>query len=246
MARSELMAKSISRHTALDARERKIDMKIAKTQLGITDFRRYANYSEDEKAIISRAIKEYAQYSKHLYIYEGIGNIGVEEVRKTVKNHIFFTGNTPVVIIDYLQILAPHEVKATDKQNTDKAVLELKRLSRDYKLPVLAISSFNRDAYTSNVSMSSFKESGAIEYSSDVLIGLQFEEIEFKKNGEGIKDYKAVEEYYRKDERAIALKILKNRKGKLNEKVSFTYYPMFNLFEEGIPARLRNTPDIGK
>lgn len=232
MARAELMAKSISRHTALDARERKFDMEIAKTQLGITDFRRYANYSEDEKAIIGRAIKEYAQYSKHLYIYEGIGNIGVEEVRKTVKNHIFFTGNTPVVIIDYLQILAPYEVKATDKQNTDKAVLELKRLSRDYKLPVLAISSFNRDAYTSNVSMASFKESGAIEYSSDVLIGLQFADIDFKKSGEGIKDYKEVERLYKKDPRPIELKILKNRKGKINDKVFFSYYPMFNLFDE--------------
>ena len=232
MARAELMAKSISRHTLLDVQERGLDSTKAKTQLGITDFSRYAHYSAEEKAVIGRAIKGYEQYSKHLYIYEGIGNIGVEEVRKTVKNHIFFTGNTPVVIIDYLQILAPYEVKATDKQNTDKAVLELKRLSRDYKLPVLAISSFNRDAYTSNVSMASFKESGAIEYSSDVLMGLQFEGIDFKKAGEGIRDFKQVEELYRKNPRQIELKILKNRKGRLNDKVSFSYYPMFNLFKE--------------
>ena len=232
MARAELMAKSISRHTLLDVQENGLDTSKAKTQLGITDFNRYTHYSPEEKAIIGRAIKDYEQYSNHLYIYEGIGNIGVEEVRKTVKNHIFFTGNTPVVIIDYLQILAPYEVKATDKQNTDKAVLELKRLSRDYKLPVLAVSSFNREAYSSNVSMASFKESGAIEYSSDVLIGLQFAGIDFKKAGEGIKDFKQVEELYRKDPRQIELKILKNRKGRLNDRVAFSYYPMFNLFKE--------------
>lgn len=232
MARAELMAKSISRHTLLDVQARGLDSSRAKTQLGITDFNRYAQYSTEEKAIIGRAIKDYEKYSNHLYIYEGIGNIGVEEVRKAVKNHIFFTGKTPVVIIDYLQILAPYDTRATDKQNTDKAVIELKRVSRDYKLPVLAISSFNRDSYTSEVSMASFKESGAIEYSSDVLIGLQFEGVSRTKNGEGIRDYKQVEQLYQANPRKIELKILKNRKGRLNDKVSFSYYPMFNLFKE--------------
>ena len=51
-------------------------------------------------------------------------------------------GTNPVVIIDYLQILAPTDIRATDKQNTDKAVLELKRISRDYSVPIIGISSF--------------------------------------------------------------------------------------------------------
>lgn len=232
MARAELMAKSISRHTRLETYAQRLDKGIAKTQLGITDFSRYKNYSDTEKAIIGKAIKSYGEYSSRLYICEGIGNIGVDQVRQTVKNHIFFTGKTPVVIVDYLQILAPHDVRSTDKQNTDKAVLELKRLSRDYKLPVLAISSFNRESYKSALSMASFKESGAIEYSSDVLIGLSFEGVEFKKDGSGIKDYEQVETEYKKDPRRIELKLLKNRRGQLNERVPFDYEPMFNLFRE--------------
>ena len=232
MARTELMAKSISRHTIIEVLAQNLDRSHAKTQLGITDFSRYKNYNETERAIIGKAIKAYGEYSNQLYIYEGIGNIGVEQVRQTVKNHIFFTGKTPVVIVDYLQILAPHDVRATDKQNTDKAVLELKRLSRDYKLPVLTISSFNRESYKSAVSMASFKESGAIEYSSDVLIGLGFEGIEFKRDGNGVKDYEQVEMLYQKNPRKIELKLLKNRRGQLNDKVPFDYYPMFNLFRE--------------
>ena len=62
-----------------------------------------------------------------------------------------------------------------DKQNVDRAVFELKRLSRTYKIPVIAISSLNRGSYSSDICMAAFKESGAIEYSSDVLIGLQLE-----------------------------------------------------------------------
>lgn len=83
------------------------------------------------------------------------------------------TGKTPLVIVDYLQIVAPYNERATDKQNMDKAVLELKRISRDFKLPVIAVSSLNRMSYGQRISMEAFKESGAIEYSSDVLIGLQ-------------------------------------------------------------------------
>lgn len=72
-----------------------------------------------------------------------------------------------------MQILAPCNEIASDKQNKDNAVLELRRISRDYKTPIIAISSFNRDNYNSVASMTAFKESGIIEYSSDVLIALQ-------------------------------------------------------------------------
>jgi len=123
--------------------------------------------------LIDEAIKNYETFGQQIYILEGIGNIGVNEIRNQINQHIQFTGKAPVVIVDYLQILAPSNERATDKQNTDKAVLELKRISRDYKIPVLGISSFNRENYNVEVSMQAFKESGAIEYSSDVLIGLQ-------------------------------------------------------------------------
>ena len=140
-----------------------------------------------------------------------------------VRKHIFFTGKKPVVIIDYLQILAPCLDRATDKQNTDKAVLELKRLSRDSKTPVIAVSSFNRASYDAPVTMAAFKESGAIEYSSDVLIGLQFA-------GAG-KDID-LNEARRKDPREIELVILKSRNGRTGDKLGYYYHPLFNYYEE--------------
>lgn len=69
--------------------------------------------------------------------------------------------------------MKPSDPRATDKQNTDRAVVELKRISRDFDIPVFAVSSFNRENYRNAVSMEAFKESGAVEYSSDVLFGLQ-------------------------------------------------------------------------
>lgn len=221
MAKTEIMAKSISRQTIINCNG---DNRIAKTTRGITDGARWKGYSKVETDLLYKAVLDYGGYATRIYIHEGMGNIGVDQIRRTVDSHIKFTGNYPVVIIDYLQILEPYEMKASDKQNTDKAVLELKRISRNYKIPVIGISSFNRQNYEEAVSMKSFKESGAIEYSSDVLIGLQLE-------GVGSKSFN-VDEEKKRDPRKVQLKILKNRNGKSGDTISYEYFPAFNYFME--------------
>lgn len=247
MARSELMAKSISRLTYLNVLEKGLPNGYAKTTRGITAGKRYAGYKADEKKLIQNSVIEYSQYADNLYIHEGVGTIGADEIRKTVEHHIKYTGNTPVVIIDYLQILAPEDPRATDKQNTDNAVLKLKRLSRDHKLAVIGISSFNRENYTNAVSMTSFKESGAIEYSSDVLIGLQFSkqrEVDEHNRNKRTNEPKLivnVDEEKGKDPREIELKILKNRNGATGGSIDYDYYPLFNYFVEKEPTQPKPT-----
>lgn len=220
MARSELMAKSMSRIT-FDLSKYPGN---AKTTRGITTGKRYQNYNPVERELIKASIKAYGEYANHIFINEGMGDIGALEIKETVKKHINITGKSPVVIIDYLQLIAPYEIRATDKQNTDKAVMELKRLSRDYKIPVVGISSFNRQNYNQPVSMEAFKESGAIEYSSDVLLGLQAK-------GAGTKEFD-IDEAKKKDPREIELKILKNRNGATGSIINYDYYPLFNCFKE--------------
>lgn len=224
MARTELMAKSISRHTLLKDLEENGGTRNAKTARGITTGSRYEGYSGTEKALIISSVVAYDRYAGRIFISEGVGAIGADQIREQVKKHILFTGQKPVVVIDYLQILAPYSERATDKQNTDKAVMELKRISRDYKIPVIGISSFNRLSYKTPVTMEAFKESGAIEYSSDVLIGLQLK-------GVGKKDFD-VDVEKDKNPREIELVILKNRNGATGKKVAYKYYPLFNYFKE--------------
>ena len=224
MARNEIISKSISRNTVKSILENGGDIRNAKTARGITTGSRYANYNDTELELIHNSIKEYEKYAEKIYISEGVGDIGVDQIRNTIKEHTLYTGNIPIVIVDYLQILAPYNERATDKQNTDKAVMELKRISRDYKLPVIGISSFNRANYKEAVTMEAFKESGAIEYSSDVLIGLQLK-------GAGGANFDA-NEAKAKNPREIELVILKNRNGQTGGKLSYNYYPMFNYYEE--------------
>ena len=224
MARTEIIAKSISRHTIQLILETGGDTRNAKTSRGITTGKRWEKYSQAERDLIRSSLLRYSEYADRIYISEGVGDIGAEQIRETIRKHILFTGHTPVVVVDYLQILAPYSERATDKQNTDKAVLELKRISRDFKTPVIGISSFNRANYRAAVTMEAFKESGAIEYSSDVLIGLQL-------SGAGEKGFDA-NEAKKKNPRQVELVILKNRNGSTGDRIDFSYYPLFNFFEE--------------
>jgi len=239
MSRTQLMSKSISRHTIQIARAKGIDTRNAKTSRGITTGKRYANYSRSELELIQAAIEAYQEYADKIFIQEGIGDYTTDRIRETVEKHILLTGgkwitdggerrlsggNRPLVIVDYLQIIAPHSDRATDKQVVDHAVLELKRISRDYKLPVIAISSFNRGGYKIEATFEQLKESGAIEYSSDIVLALQLK-------GAGEKNFDPTAAK-KKDPREVELVVLKNRDAAVGGKVSFNYYPMFNLFDE--------------
>lgn len=220
MSRYELMAKSISRITYEEANEEEL----YRTNRGITDGNRYQYYSQKQRNHIKTAIELYKQHAQRIYIVEGMGDIGAKDIIAMTKKHERMTGNKPVVIIDYLQLLTPEEIRMTERQAIDKNVMLLKRLSRDMKIPVIAISSLNRASYKLKISMEAFKESGAIEYSSDVLIGLQAQGAEEKEFD--------VNEYKSKEVRVVELVILKNRNGRTGDEITFHYTPMFNNFTE--------------
>ena len=223
MTAYELMARSISRETFQldDSRGRRY----AKTVRGVLDARRRQNCTQREQAHLELATERYASYAGRLWFREGDHETGLTSISREVVRHMEETGNRPVVLIDYLQIIAPVDVHFTDKQNLDRVVCALKKLSRTHSLTVLAISSFNRENYNAAATMSAFKESGGIDYSADVLLGLQA-------RGAGGRSFN-IEEEKRKDPRELELKILKNRSAALGEPIPLRYYPAFSCFEEG-------------
>ena len=79
MARNELIAKSVSRLTLIQDIEQNGTTKNAKTTRGILTGSRYKYYKEAEQRLIQSAITRYSEYGTHIYITEGIGNVGVEE-----------------------------------------------------------------------------------------------------------------------------------------------------------------------
>lgn len=236
MSRAEVIAKSLSRLTF----ERSGRECARTTRQILTAGKRCGAWSEEERAALRAARASYREYAENVYILEGRGDIGTYAIRDAVQRHVTMTGNTPLVIVDYLQIITPADARATDKQNTDRAVTDLKRISRDFSAPVLAISSFNRDNYTAPVSMAAFKESGAIEYSSDVLLALQYEGMDYR-DGENDKKRTAriheLTEANLKAARAgegvrVQCKVLKNRNGDRGGAL-LDFFPMFNTYRSG-------------
>ena len=244
MSKKELMAKSISRYTYKIMRNAKENGNhIARTTKEIINNRTYKNYTRKEKKVIQDAIGQYSLQASNLYIFEGDYAKGVrmtvEHIETIVAEHIERTGNAPVVFVDYLQILAPTKDRGTDKQNTDDAVNRLKGISREYDIPVFAISSFNRENYMNPVSMTSFKESGAVEYSSDVLMGLQYAGMEYvsgeteKARIDRITRLKKDNEFKSNQGEPVQMElcVLKNRTGR---KFTHHFYMVnaFNHFDE--------------
>ena len=235
MSKFELIAKTLSRISFIKSLAEYKSAVYAKTTRSILlgDYR-----NEFDSKIIAEAMQDYSEWGSNIHITEGIGNIGVDEIKAKIEEFKKFRNKAPVVVIDYLQILAPFDLKMTDKQNVDKNILELKRLSRDFDIPILGISSFNRENYNAPVSMASFKESGAIEYSSDVLIGLQYEGWDYEEGEAETLRLKRLrrlkKDLWQKAQNLssqdIQLKILKNRNG-VKDDLYFDFFPAFNYFE---------------
>lgn len=241
MARDEVMAKSISRETLLTDWKKwgRYHNKFAMSTRGVLTGSRWKEYTEQQMEILWGAVEAYNEYAKRVKIIEGVGDVGVNEVRDMIEKHIALTGKKPVVILDYLQILAPLNDKGTDKQNTDKAITELKKISRDYNLVVFVISSFNRESYSAPVSMASYKESGNVEYSADVAIALQYEGMDYME-GENEKDRtKRIRELRKENEgrgksgdrQRLQLKVLKNRNSPKGD-FPIGFFPKYNYFED--------------
>ena len=226
-SRLEIVSKSIARRTA------QADITTAVDSLSIR--RGYLPRH------VLTAAKEYKEaVSDRLSIIEGNFNCNISFIGDYVRRYIQKTGKKPVVFVDYLQILQPEKDERgrtpSTKETVDTTVTELKRLSRENGLTIFVISSLNRTNYLAPIDFESFKESGGIEYTADVVWGLQlqcmnggvFENSEKKT----IEKRKIVKEAKAANPRKIELVCLKNRYGISSYSCYFDYYPKFDLFVE--------------
>lgn len=225
-SRFEMASKSLARLTA------KQEIKSAVSSLDI----RKGKITPE----VQKAYKVYAEtVGDRLSVIEGNFNCNVSFIGEYVTRYIKQNNVKPVVIIDYLQIL---DGIADQKQNTrdivDTNVRELKRMSRNNDIPVIVISSLNRSNYLTPVDFESFKESGGIEYTCDVLWGLQLAVMEddlFNKQNEIKKKREKVKEAKAATPRTIQLVCLKNRYGISSYTTDFLYYPANDLFIAAAP-----------
>lgn len=239
MSRQELIARSVSRITYELSLMAGTPGKPAYSAVEILSGSAFDKDGAEGRQRIMDAVLAYSRYSDRVFIVEGTGDVSVAQMRSAVESHIELTGRRPVVCVDYLQIVPGDGKSRTDKQVVDYNVVALKRLSRDLSVPVVVVSSLNRQGYAEPLNPSGFKESGSVEYSADALIGLQFQGMDYRlgdeKEGQRARRVAAlIAKMNRRGEegkpQGIHLKVLKNRGG-YKKGIYLSYHPAFNHFE---------------
>jgi replicative DNA helicase len=212
----------------------------------------------ERKDQINSGIERYKNLAKsNLYTIDPKFGYTVEELIKCTGRFIEQNSGEPVVVfVDYLQILkvdANGRKEPQRREEIDSIVTKLKQFSDDYQIPVFVVSSLSRGNYMLPVSLESFKESGGIEYTADVVIGLQlkcfgdntvFDGGESKIN----KKRDAIREAMGKNPREIELLILKNRNGAIGERLFYKYHSRYDLFDNegtGNGGKMPGTNDNG-
>ena len=215
----EIVTKGISRLMA---------QKDINTAVSAIDIRRGV-----ENDLVRQATEEYASFTENEIILECSFETKIDYIIHTVEEYIKETSVLPIVIVDYLQVICPIDRRQITKDAVDTHVRALKKLQKDNDLVVVLVSSLNRQNYLTPIDYESFKESGGIEYTADVIWGLQLsvinddifgQEAKLKQKRERVKEAK------RAIPRDIEFVCLKNRYGESNYTCKFKYYAQFDYF----------------
>lgn len=175
--------------------------------------------SNNEIVDYEALLAQYEPIANNLYTIDYIYDIrDIEAFIKQFKD--LHKDNNIVVIIDYLQYILCGN-NGNDKQVIDIITKRIKELAKELNICIIEISSLNRTNYSGSISMESFKESGSIEYTSDILMGL-----EYINNGANEREYEA-----KRNPRKITLSVIKNRYGALG-KINFDFYTTYHTFIE--------------
>jgi replicative DNA helicase len=229
----ELVSKSLARESA------KIDMQKALSSLQIRQ-----GQTDD---ILEQAINNYEKAAAYFNIVDGNFENDIDSITSYIEQYTAKNSCKPVVFIDYLQIIQPglNNRTGSTKDNIDSIVKDLKRLSRKLNITIFLISAVNRANYLTPIDFESLKESGGIEYTADVIWGLQLEclnEDIFNESNQVKKKRERIKEAKNANPRKIELVCLKNRNGVANFSCVFDYFAKNDLFSEFISIDPQKTP----
>jgi replicative DNA helicase len=136
----------------------------------------------------------------------------------------------PIICIDYLQRIIDRNSKNDMRFLIDDALFKLKDFSKKTGVTFIVVSTFNRTNYNVPVSFESFKESGGIEYTADVVWALQLN-ISNKLSGENVGVIRQkIDAAKRQQPREIQIHCLKNRFGN-NYDCYFHYFSAHDYFK---------------
>lgn len=106
------------------------------------------------------------------------------DIISTVKQFMDANQVKPIVVVDYLQLIAPPAgFRGSLRECVDENLKALKAMQKENGLFVLLISSFNRNSNMEPVSYEAFKETSMIEFTCDFVWGLQLTVLDAENDG---------------------------------------------------------------
>jgi replicative DNA helicase len=252
----EIVSKSVSRFVREIPRHNGGWLTISSDKmLSMKERARWLKEDPDKAEAFEIACERYGrEVAPNLRIMEGIeqpDTLGIrsaaEIMKEQDKEH-----RSPLVFIDYLQLIKSPDEHLSDKQAVDRNVIDLRHMARDLKTCVVVISSLNRASYSCGVTLDSFKESGAIEYGSDVLMGLQprgmrdrlksLPEAKQKREADSM-----IDDFKRRANREAEVVVLKVRNGPMpKDCVPLSYDAVSNRFTDDPATETGRKKDFDK
>jgi len=143
------------------------------------------------------------------------------------------------VVIDYLQLML---LGCNTLEEKNRAIFDLKTALTEYRANAIAISALNRDSLRNDyVDMSAFKDSGMIEYTTDIGILFAF------KNDKGKYTLKSDEDTKQQSEIELYTKCVKNRLGlEFSNKVIFNKKKQRFIFDRDYTVEIEDATAEGR
>jgi replicative DNA helicase len=132
--------------------------------------------SENELTAINKAVGRI----ENLPILWNTKQLNINQVKGIVRKNIM-SGRCDIVIIDYLQLIPPTDSKNTREQQISEISRNLKLMSLEYQIPIIALSQLNRLAETEIPRLHHLRESGSLEQDADIVI-FPFRELDANQN----------------------------------------------------------------
>lgn len=237
----ELVCKSLARRMYLQSRQDPERDTYSSMQIRFGE--------ADESEAFQAQLNDYANITKKQCIVECNGAT-VEDIIEIIREYSSnVDGGPPVVVIDYLQIIQKTKTDGNrfllldERQHIDYVIEKLKDIQMEMSLVLICICSVNRANYLAPIGFESFKSSGNIEFTSDVVWGLQLRVVSkpmFLETGKIVEKRKEMDAAKGASPREVELVVLKNRFGRTSTAFYFDYYAEHDTYID------RGTSNSGK
>lgn len=113
-------------------------------------------------------------FSKRALRFDERPRLRVSDIRREARRMV--KDGLRLVVVDYLQIVTPDDHRMPREQQVATIAKELKELSRELRIPVVALAQINRQVKDANPGPEHIRESDAIGQNADMVITISVDE----------------------------------------------------------------------